>query len=322
MPNNIIDSPVSWNQEDAAKYFLQPLFVMNEDMQYFDVMTDISGAAIKLDKYSAMKNVTNALNAGEFVDNNDQSTNSQVTLTLTRLEIEVAQQAHSLWNHIKSQMMKKGIARNDLSGTLLMEIISELLMGGIMRDFSTILWWSQTASGSGTQCLCNGIWEACNGIPAGQQVTYTGTVLTDLDNLMTKRTPELAASDQVMFVSRSFAEKYRSELTTKGVQGAYMDLQNGFKNLSFNGIPMIVKPDFDVNIADYGATLSSNGPSGDDKPECAMLVAKGAIAVGTEWTIQDVDMWYIKDFKQNRFRMNYSLGVALKDNAMCATISY
>jgi hypothetical protein len=322
MPNNIINTPVSWNQEDAAKYFLQPLFVMNEDMKYFDVMTDISGAAIKLDKYSAMKNVTNALNAGEFVDNNDQSTNSQVTLTLTRLEIEVAQQAHSLWNHIKSQMMKRGIARNDLSGTLLMEIISELLMGGIMRDFSTILWWGQTTSGVGTQDLADGIWEACNSIPAGQRVTYTGTVLDDLNSLMTARTPELAASEQVMFVSRSFAEKYRAELTAIGVQGAYVDLQNGLSNLSFNGIPMIVKPDFDVNIADYGASLSSNGPSATTKVECAMLLAKGALAVGTDWEIQDVDMWYNKDFKQNRFRMNYSFGCALKDDSMCATITY
>ena len=117
-------------------------------------------------------------------------------------------------------------------------------------------------------------------------------------------------------------DRYRAELTAKGVQGAYQDLQGGIANLSFNGIEMRVMPDFDVNIAQFGASLASNGPSGVGKTECAVLLAKDAIAVGTDFEVQDVDMWYNRDCKENRFRMNYSFGVALKDNALAATIAY
>ena len=83
---------------------------------------------------------------------------------------------------------------------------------------------------------------------------------------------------------------------------------------------MIVKPDFDVNIAAYGATLPTNAPSAVTATRCAFLVARDAIAVGTDWEIQDVDMWYDKNCKENRFRMNYSFGCALKDNSLVATI--
>ena len=319
---NIIGAPISWNQEDAAKYFLQPLFISNNDLEFFDVMTNISGANIVLDKYSAMKDVTKALNTGCFAADADQATNSHVTLSLTRLEVEHAQQAHALFNHIKSTLMRQGIERNNLDGTLLMQMISELLLGGIKRDFSTILWWGDATLGAGTQALANGIWDAADGIPAAQQVAYTGVALTDLANLMAARTNELAGSEQIMYVSRSFADKYREELTAKGVNNAYMDLQNGIENLSYNGIPMRVKFDFDVNIAAYGATLPANGPTGVTKTECAFLVARDAIAVGTDWDIQDVEMWYDVNCKENRFRMNYSFGCALKDDSLVATITY
>jgi hypothetical protein len=317
---NMITTSLTWSQEDAAKYFLQPLFVSNNDLTHFDVMTDISGSSITLDKYSALKDVTKAMGAACFEADATQSTNSNVVLTLCRLEVEHAQQGHALFNHIKSQLMRQGISRNDLTGTMLMEMISKLLMDGIMRDFSTILWWGQTASGYGTQDLCNGIWEAVNGIPAAQIVAETGVVLTDLENMMAARTNELAASDQVMFCSRAFADAYKSALQAAGTHtAAYADLQGGINALRYNGIEMIVKPDWDVNIAQYGATLSSNGPSSVNNTKAAMILAKDAIAVGTDWNIQDVDMWYNKDCKENRFRMNYSLGVALKDNSLAVT---
>ena len=59
---NIINTSLTWSQEDAAKYFLQPLFISNNDLSHFDVMTNISGSSILLDKYSALKDVTKAIN--------------------------------------------------------------------------------------------------------------------------------------------------------------------------------------------------------------------------------------------------------------------
>jgi|TARA_R110002074_G_scaffold1973_5_gene11903 hypothetical protein len=318
----IISTSLTWTQEDAQKYFLQPLFVSNNDLSWFDVMTDISGSSIKLDKYAALKDITKAQTLACFEADGTQAANSNVTLNLDRLEVEHKQSAFSLMNHIKSQLMRKGISRNDLTGTLLMQIISELLMGGISRDFSTILWFGEKTGGSGTQALSNGVWEAIDGIPAAQQVAYSGTALTDLASLMDARTNELAGSDQKMFVSRAFADKYLAELVAAGTHtAAYTDLQKGIANLEYNGIPMEVKYDWDVNIAAYGATLSTNAPTATTNDKAVILLAKDAVAVATDMTIQDVDMWYNRDCKENRFRMNYSFGCALKDNSLAATIT-
>jgi hypothetical protein len=320
----IINTSLTWSQEDARRYFLQPLFVSNNELDWFDVMTDISGTSIVLDKYNAIKDITKAQTLACFAaDETDTENNVNVTLSLDRLEVEHKQSAFSLYNHIKSSLMKKGISRNDLTGTLLMEIVSQMLMGGISRDFSTLLWFGDKTLGAGTQALTDGIWDACNGIAAGQQVASTGVAITDLASLMVARTNELAASEQVMFVSREFADDYRAELVVSG-QGhtsAYADLQGGINNLQYNGIPMIVKPDWDVNIAQYGATLPSAAPSAVTAGKAVMLLAKDAVAIGTDWDIQDVDMWYNRDCKENRFRMNYSFGCALKDTSLCATIT-
>ncbi len=318
---NIINTALTWSQEDAAKYFLQPLFISNNDLTHFDVMTNISGSSIILDKYSALKDVTKAQNLVDCFDADaTQSTNSNVTLTLCRLEVEHAQKAIALYNHIKSQLLRTGVNRADMSGTLLMTMVSEILMGAIKRDFSTILWWGKAAGGVGTQGLCDGIWEAVSGIPAGQQVAETGVVLTDLENMMAARTNELAAAESVMFMSRAMADAYKSALQAAGTHvAAYAALQDGIGELFYNGIQIIVKPDWDVNIAAYGASLSTGAPTATANTKAAMLVAKDAIAVGTDWEIQDVDMWYNRDCKENRFRMSYSFGTALKDSGLVVT---
>ena len=181
---NIITSALTWSQEDAAKYFLQPLFISNNDLSHFDVITNIDGVSIKLDKYSSLKGITKANGGASFSASAVQSTNSNVTLTLDRLQVEHAMRAYAFYSHIKSQLLRNGVSRDDMSGTLLMQMISEILMGGIMRDFSTILWWGDKTAGAGTQALSNGIWNACDGVTA---VAYTGTVLTDLANLMDNR---------------------------------------------------------------------------------------------------------------------------------------
>ena len=59
---NVINTSLTWTQEDAQKYFLEPMFYENDHLKYIDVMTNIDGASITLDKYSALSNITKAIN--------------------------------------------------------------------------------------------------------------------------------------------------------------------------------------------------------------------------------------------------------------------
>jgi len=124
---NVLSSSLTWSQEDARKYFLAPLFFENNHLVGMDVISDVSGASILLDRYTSVKDITKSMSQVCFAADGTQSTNSNITLTLCRLEVEHAQKAVALLSHIKSQLLKKGINRAYLSGTIFMEIVSENL---------------------------------------------------------------------------------------------------------------------------------------------------------------------------------------------------
>jgi hypothetical protein len=332
---NVINSGLTWSQEDAQKYFLAPLFYENDHLKGMDVITDVSGGSIKLDRYTSIKQITKAMNEAVFAAETDQSTNSNVTLTLSRLEVEHAQQAHALFSHVKSQLLNRGINRADMTGTIFQEIVSEIVMQGIMRDFSTILWWGDTDNGSGgtPQKLANGVWKtldlakAAGDLPAGQCLLQGGTAtITHLEAMLAARSTELATADnQIIYCSRAFADSYAKELRASNGShtAAYADLQNGVGSLMFNGVKLEVKNSWDVDIATYHADLSNmatgNAPNSANDTKCAIWTAENNITVGTDFQAQDVDMWYNKDYKENRFRMLYSMGVGVKEPGMVVT---
>ena len=53
---------------------------------------------------------------------------------------------------------------------------------------------------------------------------------------------------------------------------------------------------------------------------CAILTARGNLTVATDFKSNPVDMWYNRDEKENRFRMNYSFGCNIKEEALCVTM--
>ena len=332
---NVLSTSLTWSQEDAQKYFLAPLFYENNHLKGMDVISDVSGASILLDRYTSVKDITKSMSQVCFEADGTQSTNSNITLTLCRLEVEHAQKAVALLSHIKSQLLKKGINRADMSGTIFMEIVSEIVMQGIMRDFSTILWWGDATNGAtdSTQLLCNGIWKYLDGhvgnlLPSAQVKIFNTDIITTLEDMLAARSVELATSDnQLIYCSRSFAEGYAKELrASNGAHtAAYADLQNGVGALRFNGVRLEVVNSWDVDISAYGAALANmtNGlaPNAVGDTKCAIWTAENNITVGTDFVAQDVDMWYNRDCKENRFRMLYSMGVAVKEPGMVVTMT-
>tara|TARA_B110000444_G_scaffold161698_1_gene151098 strand:- start:4689 stop:5705 length:1017 start_codon:yes stop_codon:yes gene_type:complete len=332
---NVINTSLTWSQEDAQKYFLEPLFFENNHLVGMDVITDVSGASILLDRYTSIVGITKAINqsADCFAADDTRTVNSNVTLTLCRLEVEHAQQSTTLLSHIKSQFLKKGISRYDLTGTVFMEIMSSIIMQGIMRDFSTILWWGDAVNGAGTQALCNGVWKALDlagvagTLPASQMLTQGATLtIPHLEAMLAARSTELATSDnQLIYCSRAFADSYAKELRSSSGShtAAYADLQDGVGSLKFNGVRLVVQNAWDIDIAAFAGSLvnmaGGNAPDAATETMCAIWTAENNITVGTDFLAQDVDMWYNRDCKENRFRMLYSLGVQVKEPKMVVT---
>lgn len=129
-----------------------------------------------------------------------------------------------------------------------------------------------------------------------------------LQALYEKRTNELSEfdeNDSRFYVTRTVYENYLAYLQTQtGSEAAFITLVDGVRTLTFNGIPVIKKPDWDKRIADdFGGVY----------PHRAMLTAKQALVLGTDG---DDDMakseaWYNVDEQMNKMRTQYCAGTQI-----------
>ena len=83
---------------------------------------------------------------------------------------------------------------------------------------------------------------------------------------------------------------------------------------------MKVMPEWDVDIAANGTNMAEMdgglAPNAQAEKRCAILTMPGNFTVATDFNANPVDMWYNRDEKENRFRMNYSFGCAIKEPTM------
>lgn len=129
-----------------------------------------------------------------------------------------------------------------------------------------------------------------------------------LQALYEKRTNELSEFDENdarFYVTRTVYENYLAYLQTlNGSEAAFTTLVDGVKVLTFNGIPLLKRPDWDKRISDdFGGVY----------PHRAMLTAKQALVIGTDG---DDDMarseaWYNVDEQLNKMRTQYCAGTQI-----------
>ena len=126
--------------------------------------------------------------------------------------------------------------------------------------------------------------------------------------------PELLeAGNHAYFVSGDIADDYMaSTLESSNFAAAgYGAMVNGVPQLTYRGIPLIVRRDWDVAIAANVANI--NGANHASETHRAMLTTKDAFVVATDFNENSVEQWYSNDNKEYRFRVAYSIGCALKD---------
>jgi hypothetical protein len=333
---NLITHSLSYNKEDAMKYFMQPLFVGNSALDYFEIMTGVKSSQ-KLDKFAAYDKITKAETAGAFTST-ATGLYTQRTISVARMEAEVSQAGGAFWNSIKGELLRTGNNKDDISGTKLQGIVAELLMRGIQRDLERQLWFSDTASTSTDYDAYDGILKKLITLPAAQRLAMTSTLVTTAGSetsvaefqAMVDQLPSEGLenrADLVLFASRSLCDNYRIALRQGTTEAAYTSMTNGTPQLQFQGIPIVEMGLWDSIIAADGGTgstvttpsIASSGAS-DFDAHLAVLTVKNNIVIATDYdSVGGADMWYNKDQKVNRFRMEYVIGTQYKNNELTVT---
>ncbi|QDP49426.1 MAG: hypothetical protein Unbinned2716contig1000_7 [Prokaryotic dsDNA virus sp.] len=323
---NLITHSLNYSKEDAQKYFMQPLFVGNSALDYFEIMTGVKSSQ-KLDKFSTLQKITKA-NVTGFAGATGVSY-TQRSITVARMEAEVAQAGGAFWNSIKGELLRTGNNKDDISGTKLQKIVADIMMRGVMRDLERQLWFSDTASASADYNVYDGILKQLTSLPAAQRLGCLSVLTTDTARdkfqAMIDAMPSEGMEDRsqlVIMASRSLCDNYRATLRSGGQELAYLSMTDGTPQLSYQGIPIVEMGLWDSVI---GADAASTAPApqntaNDLDGHLAVLTVKNNIVVGTDYdSVSGADMWYNRDEKENRFRLEYVVGTNYKNDELTVT---
>ena len=318
------------NQYDVNRSIISPVFLGQDYMNYMSVLPNIKGTT-KIDHFGSLTKITKGFNAGAFSGEN-AGTFSAVTISPARMEAEIEFYANSLFGKMKGQLMKDNFEFDNIDGTTVKNVLLDLIGGGIKNDFNRQLWLGDTASSSGNYDQYDGFFQVLkDGLAAAQKLTnanITGVGNDDafgdaadgfnvLDAMYEAATPELLeAGNHVYFVSGIIADRYRAYLEGTGYAAAgHSVLVNGIPQLTFRGIPLIVRRDWDTWLAADGAS-AIEGASAAAEIHRAVLTTQDALIVGTDFDETFVEQWYSQDNKSYRFRVSYMVGCALADSKL------
>jgi len=314
---DLIATSLTYSKEDVTKFFMQPLFLGDQNMQRFDVMTNVK-SSFKLQKFSSVDKVTKAFGSGFAGSTGSNLTQRSIVVARTKAEIE--QEANTFFNTIQGEVLALGTAKDKLDqANQLKTIISNIFMAGIKRDQSRQLWLNDTAGGAGADYdIYDGIFKNYASLPAGQKIVGpVGALAVDaaVDQMqacidaMPDEFREFK-SQAVLEITSTYADNYRATLRATGTEQADVMLKDGMTSLKYDGINIIVHPEWDTHIAaDALAT---------DVHRIVLHIPKNVV-VGTDFSSAEVDFWYNPDLIVNRFRQSYLIGTQYKNDEYAVT---
>ena len=326
---NLITSSLTYSKEDAQKYFLQPLFVQNSALDYFEIMTNVKSSQ-KLDKFSTLDKITIAEAAG--FQGQTGVTYTQRTITVARMEAEIEQSGGTFFNTIKGELLKLGLNKDDITGTILQTIVADIMLRGVKRDLERQLWFSDSANAANAYADYNsydGILKQLAGLPTAQKLEVVSTLIANTArdtfqaqlNAMPNEGMENRA-DLVFFATRSMCDNYRATLRTGNQELAYLSSVNGTPSLAYQGIPVVEMAQWDTHIAADATKIapSLHTAANDFDGHLAVLTVKNNIVIATDYNaVSGADVWYNKDLKVNRFRFEYVIGTNFKNSELTVT---
>lgn len=339
MANAITTSLSGYTQQEVEKYFLSPLFLGEDYLSKMTLFPTVKGS-MKLDHFAASEKITKT-NAGASFSGTEGGAYTQVDLVVGHVEAEMEQKAITFVGTVKSEALKLGTDFNDVDGTVIKEIVSNIMMQGVKRDFKRQLWFGDsgaTGTGAADYTPYSGIFKALTGLASAQELvidvaggspTNASTTVAALGSVSAAEaknileavedamTPELKELPKTLYVSGSFADGYMKYLRSQGVSESFAYFQDGTPNLRFNGIPIVVCRDWDSHIGnDHALIAGAGGASSTVRVAC---IADKAVAVGTDFEGSNFETWYSQDDKAYRFRFGYKVGTALYDAKLAVT---
>ena len=301
---NLIFNPVL-----AATDFAQLGYDIREDVQGTEHMYKI----IPSDKVTRKATTCGWNPYGKLGDLIDD------TVSVVKLKVEMEQCAMDFDGKILQALKKRGVDREDLTGTDFAAILEEIAQPIIARDLRRIISLGDTANASADYNMIDGKWKkimaavGASTIAKTADLPDTGAVTPAQANtallgvhfgapIELQSTP---AQDTIKVVTRSVYNAYLQYLSSNNaLESSWSLAQNGTKTLMHFGVEVVPEDEVDRYVAaDFAGA----------NPHRIYYTAKNNITVATdlESDFTTIKFWYEEKEEMNLMRINYKLGVSL-----------
>ena len=235
---DLITHSLSFTKESLREYFIKPLFVESDIRDLITVRTDLKTGE-KLDLISELDKITKGYAKGTSFTASTGVTITQKTVSVVKMKAEVHQNGRAFVNYVKQELLRKGYAENDISGTVFEEIILSIFFRALARDLQRQIFLGDTLK----EVIAS---NAPNGTLDADYKEYNG-LWTQLMNAAAAAT---IPSGQVVDANTSALQ---TTVAVANVKTATMTGTSGTANVTINGVAYLAtfNTDLTTTAADF-----------------------------------------------------------------------
>jgi hypothetical protein len=195
------------------------------------------------------------------------STIDDVTISVEKIKANLEECVDTWDDTIFAEMMKKGIQRDDLSNTIIDQVIRRQVDMGLKSDIHRMVWFADSDDADNDWKQFDGFislfLDASASIGASCFIDMDSTSFETGDALATDGALGLlrqiweaqsatlrATSNKQFYVTHTVADNLRTSLENVGTDSGLARIEAGDNGLRFRGVPIVEVPEWDVNLAD------------------------------------------------------------------------
>ena len=252
----------------------------------------------------------------------DSAQRVQKTIEMQKIKAEVGFSASDYFQQVYEQIVgRSDVNLDDLTGTELEAAETEMFRAAIAESLRVTMWIGDTAATAYNKFdgfvkkIANS--EDVQSVSVAEATPTKDNILSILNSMWTAATPELKAmkadGNLVFLVTSNVYDAYEQYLDSCGSDGAYNDLSNGRRELSYHGIKII-----DMGISQFLTAARL--------PESLCMLTDRrnlVLAVNTaDYPGSEVRMWYNPDAMENRQRAIFMVGCEVLDESLVVTADF
>jgi len=209
------------------------------------------------------------------------TTMNDKTISVEKIKANLEECVDQWDDTIFSELMKTGVSRDDISGTLIDEVIKRQVISGVKSDIHRIIWFAEDGDADTDWDMFDGFFTLMN----DNSSTIGASCFIDMDATAFETGDALVAdgaigllrqmwgaqnavlrgmplADRKFYVTNTVIDNYATTLENQGnVEGQRL-IQDGATRYFFRGVELMPVPEWDVNLADatnpHNALIGSN----------------------------------------------------------------